>query len=218
MADWIAYDARDWNHPRMSSGVTSRKAEPIASVTAPVVRAAAVRNDPLTFENISSIGAMSGLDGGSGMTSAPAPLDRGDHRLRLVRLEVIPDHHVLGPQLRHQDLLDVAPERGRVRGPRKTTGAVTPDSRRPQITVTVSQWPGAEPWTRSPTGPRPWVRVIAVLAPLSSTKTSRRGSIPAACRRKARLFRWTSGLSRSWAWRSFFLRVILSLRKRARSP
>jgi hypothetical protein len=35
--------------------VTSRKADPIASVTAPVARAAADRNAPLTFENISSI-------------------------------------------------------------------------------------------------------------------------------------------------------------------
>ena len=48
--------------------------------------------------------------------------------------------------------------------PWNTTGAVTPDSRNPQISVTESQWPGTAPWTRSPTGARPCVRVIEVLA------------------------------------------------------
>ena len=37
-----------------------------------VDRAAADRNASLTFENISSIGLRSGLDGGNGMTRAPA--------------------------------------------------------------------------------------------------------------------------------------------------
>src|SRR5258708_323044 len=71
--DCIAYAARDWNHPKMSCLETSCKAAPIAAVTVSVVRAATDRNDPLTFENISSIGVMSELHGGSGISSAPAP-------------------------------------------------------------------------------------------------------------------------------------------------
>jgi len=45
--------------PRSLQGVTSCKAVAIAAVTASVVRAAADRNAPLTFENISSIGVRS---------------------------------------------------------------------------------------------------------------------------------------------------------------
>ena len=51
---------------------TSRKADPIAAETASVVRARADLNAPLTIENFSSIGLMSGVDGG-GTTRAPAP-------------------------------------------------------------------------------------------------------------------------------------------------
>ena len=58
--------------------------------------------------------------------------------------------------------------------------AVTPESRIPLISVIDSQWPGVFVKTRCPTGARPYVRVIAVLAPHSSTKTSRRGSTPAS--------------------------------------
>jgi len=39
----------------MSCAEMSCKAEPIAAITVSVVRAAADRNDPLTFENISSM-------------------------------------------------------------------------------------------------------------------------------------------------------------------
>src|SRR5262245_30634883 len=69
---WIAYAARDWNHPRMSSEETSCKAGPIAVIIASVVRAATDRSVALTFENISSIGVRSGLDDGKGMTRALA--------------------------------------------------------------------------------------------------------------------------------------------------
>src|SRR3954465_14896785 len=68
----IAYAARDWNHPAISSGVTSCRAETNAASTASVVRAAADLIAPLTFEIISSIGLRSGLHGGSGITRAPA--------------------------------------------------------------------------------------------------------------------------------------------------
>ena len=68
----IAYAARSWNHPAILSRVTSCKAEPNASWTVSFVRAAADLIAPLTFENISSIGVMSGLHGGNGTTSAPA--------------------------------------------------------------------------------------------------------------------------------------------------
>jgi hypothetical protein len=57
----------------MSPGRTARNAAPIASSTVAVVRAAADRRKPLTFENISSIGVRSGLYGGSGTNSALAP-------------------------------------------------------------------------------------------------------------------------------------------------
>ena len=52
----IAYVARDLNQPTMSCGVTSRRAMPMAFVTASVVRAAADFSPPFTSENISSIG------------------------------------------------------------------------------------------------------------------------------------------------------------------
>jgi hypothetical protein len=51
----LAYAARDWNHPKMSSGEMACKAGPIALEIASVVRAAADRSASLTFENISSI-------------------------------------------------------------------------------------------------------------------------------------------------------------------
>jgi hypothetical protein len=47
----------------MSCAEMSSKAEPIAAVTVSVVRVATDRNDPLTFENNSSIGVMSELPG-----------------------------------------------------------------------------------------------------------------------------------------------------------
>src|SRR3954452_20538735 len=68
----IAYAARSPNHPAISSGVTSCKADANAAYTASVVRAAADRSAPLTFETISSIGVRSGLYDGSGTTRAPA--------------------------------------------------------------------------------------------------------------------------------------------------
>ena len=52
----IAYIARDLNQPTIACGVTSRRAVSMAVVTASVVRAAADLCDPLTLENISSIG------------------------------------------------------------------------------------------------------------------------------------------------------------------
>jgi hypothetical protein len=68
----IGNAGRDWNHPAISSEKTSCKADPIAAVTASVVRARADLNAPLTIENFSSIGLMFGVDG-SGTTRAPAP-------------------------------------------------------------------------------------------------------------------------------------------------
>src|SRR5512135_1145326 len=70
---WVAHRPQDLNQPRMSSGHTARNAAPIASETASVVRAAADRSHPLTFENISAIGVRSGLYGGNGIKLAPAP-------------------------------------------------------------------------------------------------------------------------------------------------
>src|SRR5438046_2643583 len=46
----IAYAARSWNHPAMSSGFTSCRADANAAYTASVVRAAADLMAPLTFE------------------------------------------------------------------------------------------------------------------------------------------------------------------------
>jgi hypothetical protein len=86
----IGNAGRDRNHPAISSEKTSCKADPIAAETASVVRARADLNAPLTIENCSSIGLMSGVDGG-GTTRAPGSLDGGDHFLGLVRLEMVPD-------------------------------------------------------------------------------------------------------------------------------
>jgi hypothetical protein len=56
----------------MSSGRTDRKAAPIASDNASVVRAAADFRTVFTFDHNSSIGVRSELYGGNGTNSAPA--------------------------------------------------------------------------------------------------------------------------------------------------
>ena len=60
---------------------------------------------------------------------------------------------------------------------------------------------------RSPRGAQAWVGVIAVLTPVSSTKTSRFGSIRRTCLRNRRRFSGTSGRLRSAACRVFSLEV-----------
>ncbi len=73
------------------------------------------------------------------------------------------------------------------------------------MSVTTFQWPcGTGPSTRTPLGERPCVRSIAVLAPASSTKTSRDGSTPANSSRQAARSAFSSGRSCSAARRDFF--------------
>jgi hypothetical protein len=83
--------------------------------------------------------------------------------------------------------------------------AGTPSRRTAAVNVTTFQWPcGTGPSTRIPLGARPWVRSIAVLAPLSSTKTSRAGSIAANSCRQSDRSAFRSGRSCSAARRDFF--------------
>ena len=71
--------------------------------------------------------------------------------------------------------------------------------------MVIFQWPwGTGPSTRTPLGARPWVRSIAVLAPVSSTKTNRVGSIAANSARQAARAAFSSGRSCSAARRDFF--------------
>ena len=53
------------NHPRMSSGRAARKAAPIASYNASVLRAAADLRTTFAFDHNSSIGVRSELYGGN---------------------------------------------------------------------------------------------------------------------------------------------------------
>ena len=81
----------------------------------------------------------------------------------------------------------------------------TPSSRTAAVSVVIFQWPcGTGPSTRTPEGARPWVRSIAVLAPDSSTKTNRAGSIAANSRRQDARSAFSSGRSCSAARRDFF--------------
>ena len=93
----------------------------------------------------------------------------------------------------------VAPSKAR------QAGSGTPPSRTAAVRVTTFQWPcGTGPSTRTPLGARPWVRSIAVVAPLSSTKTSRAGSTAANSSRQAARSAFSSGRSCSAARRDFF--------------
>jgi len=56
--------------------------------------------------------------------------------------------------------------------PGNAIGAITPDLRIPEIKVTFFHAPGTVAWTRSPAGARPYVRLMAVVAPVSSMKTT----------------------------------------------
>ena len=92
-----------WNHPAKFS--ESRHPRPKRMPHRPprLSAPAADRIAPLTFEIISSIGVRSGLHGGSGTTCAPAA-STPRRFLRLVRLEIVPDHHVAALQFRDQDV------------------------------------------------------------------------------------------------------------------
>src|SRR5918994_7867629 len=80
-------------------------------------------------------------------------------------------------------------------GPSTTKGAVKPWQRRPATKVWVSQWPnGALACRRSPLRQRPRSRVILVVVPVSSMKTSRCGSW--------RIRGWRLLLQCSRAWRT----------------
>ena len=84
----------------------------------------------------------------------------------------------------------------------------TPDyASRPKAAITVVEphEEGTEPSARSPRRAQAWVGVIAVLTPVSSTKTSRFASIRRTFARYLRRLACTSGVSRSPACRVFFL-------------
>jgi hypothetical protein len=135
-------------------------------------------------------------------------LDRHACRHTLVRLQVVPDDHVTRLQGRQQYLFHIRLESLLSVAPQKANGATTPDSRKPTRNVRFCQLPGAQAVTRSPAGARPCMRVIDVVAPVSSTKTQWAGSTSAIFASKAARWAWTSGLSRWSAWLHFFLRVI----------
>ena len=134
----MAYGVRPWNLPAMSSGQTSCRAETIAAATASVVRALADLDASLIFETISAMCVGFGLHGGSGTRARR--LDGGYRVLGLVRLGIVADHHVAGPQLRDHRTLHIVLERPGLGGTlNQTIAAVTPDRRNPQVSVIVSQ-------------------------------------------------------------------------------
>ena len=89
--------------------------------------------------------------------------------------------------------------------PGKTSGARTPSRPKAAITVVEPHEEGTEPSARLPRRAQAWVGVIAVLTPVSSTKTSRFASIRRTFARYLRRLACTSGVSRSPACRVFFL-------------
>ena len=92
-----------------------------------------------------------------------------------------------------------------VLGPSTTIGANSPSRRKAATKVVVFQWPwGTKSSTRWLVGPHPSRRVIVVLPNVSSKKTRRRGSIPAAKTFQTARSATTSGRFCSAAWIVFF--------------
>jgi len=89
--------------------------------------------------------------------------------------------------------------------PSVTIAVATPSQRIAEIIVVVLQWPpGTESNSRFPPRARPYCRDMFVLAPLSSKKTKRSGSIlRIRLFQRARCF-FTSGRSCSLAFSVFF--------------
>src|SRR5271157_2142644 len=135
----------------------------------------------------------------------PSLLDRCRHAGCQVGAEVVKHDDIACVQLRHHHRLHVRLERCCVVAPGNASGARTPSRPNAAMTVSVPQEVGTGPIARSPRGAQAWVAVIAVLTPVSSTKTSRFGSICFTFLRNRRRFFWTSGRLRSAACRVFFL-------------
>lgn len=90
-------------------------------------------------------------------------------------------------------------------GPSSTQGATMPSCLRPAMKVSVFQCPcGTLSISGSPLVAQPWVRVMFVLAQVSSMKTSRLGSIRRWSQNQRARRRATSGRSCSLAKSVFF--------------
>jgi len=101
-----------------------------------------------------------------------------------------------------------ASKAARLIGPSSTQGATSRSARRPAMKVWVPAWrKGAWSTTRSPRRARPRARVMLVLVPHSSTKTSRCGASRIRgwrCLTQSLRAARTSARSRSEAWSDFF--------------
>ena len=177
-----------------------------ASQSASCVRAAAERSAPLTFDQTCSIGLKSGEYGGRYHT--PAPARRTARATARPRCACNRSSTTTSPGRRHgtSTCSTYAANVAASIAPVKANGATRPSARAPATSVVARQWDcGTWPTTRSPRGARPYNRPMAVFTPVSSRKTQRLGSMPAARPRKvARLCR-TSGRPCSAARGTFFL-------------
>src|SRR5262249_15039261 len=118
------------------------KADANAADTVSVVRAAIDLIAPLTFETIAAIGVRSGLHGGNGTTRAPAPSTASTASsdgcgLRLSQTTTSPGFNS-GTKTSSTSVSN----RAVLVAPGKANAAVTPERRRPQVSVIDSQWPG----------------------------------------------------------------------------
>ena len=132
-----------------------------------------------------------------GQGSRPRTLDRLCHVSSEVGFEVVEDHHVPRTEFRDQHLIHIGLERLRVGCLGESQRCRTPSWPRAAITVVEPHKEGTEPSARLPRRAQAWVGVIAVLTPVSSTKTSRFASIRRTFARYLRRLASTSRASRS---------------------
>ena len=137
--------------------------------------------------------------------TSPGGVDETSDLLRPVRANVVEHDDVAGCSFRR---------RTRSRKVSKTSASVAPStviiartpfmSSAPIIVVTVPALRGTVPCTRPPRGERAYSRVMAMLLPASSMKTSRRGSRLFASSMNLRRRAWMRGSPCSTAVRLFF--------------
>lgn len=139
------------------------------------------------------------------MAEAGGVLDGLADAGNLVGWEVVHDDDVAGLQRRREGVADIDAEGIAVHRAIEQPGAVTPSWRRAATKVMVFPCPnGAVAFRRAPLGARPWRRVILVLTPVSSMKTSRAGSMKGCAARRRSRAAATPGRSCSEAVRLFF--------------
>ena len=144
---------------------------------ASTVRSAALRSSVLSLAKTCSIGLRSGLIGRQEEQLGAGRADRVAHGLALVTAEIVDDDDVAGLERRHQELLDIGQEAFAVDRPvdhaRGVDAVVAQRGEEGQRPPVAMRGFGDQPFAR---GARPWVRVILVLAQVSSMKTRRAGS------------------------------------------